>query len=378
MEKIKEQWILFINKIKNDRSLQKNIALLAIVIGILASYHFIYGDIDNRKVEIESVTHKNINRGSIYSVFLEKDKLKVHEYHLDDLSEKYCKGVADYYKLLRVISLNPVIVECNTKSEVNDIVITDGIESKQAKYYDKSYIHIKDGEVVVPDNSKLTVTEIENKYCKQFHLKLRKIIEANPMKVVCGYNDSAKKSYITNGDWMFVVENYDFVIEGQNEQYLVRRDYSLVNKMTGEITISNINSEIIGVATVSKNKKFFVSQYHDWGDSVAEVDKNGHITKLHEFHGFIKTPSVRYIRASDKDNYLYVLVEETQRGPVDLILYIIDVKSKSIIYKKTLESNVSSIDNIYLHKQHESILFVYRLYRTLKTFRVFYKTKKEE
>jgi hypothetical protein len=113
MEKFKEQSILFLNKIKSNRSLQMKIAL---VVGILLLYHFLFGDIGNRNVEIESVTQEITNRGSVYSVFLENNRLKTQEYNREGLSEKYCKGIADYYTLRQVVSFDPIIVECRAGS----------------------------------------------------------------------------------------------------------------------------------------------------------------------------------------------------------------------------------------------------------------------
>ena len=398
MGKYKEQVILFLNKIKNNRSLQVKIAL---IVGVLLLYHFLFGGIGNKNVEIESATQEITNRASIYSVSLENDKLKVHEYHRDDLSGKYCKNVADYYTLLRVISFDPMVVECRATKEVYGITIVNNDKSYNLDYFlsskqdykaiigDRLDRDIKDNELIIPDNSGLTAEDIEGKYCLQFGLKLKKILELNPIKVVCGYPDIEKKRFVTNGSWMFIVENYDFGIHGQNEQYLVREDYSLVNKMTGEITEnivintmaekgSNNKLHINGVATVSKNKRFFISQYGDWTNSVAEVDKNGKITKLQDFYPtLLHSPQVNSIRASDDGKYLYIVVRKLSRGSGDLYFYIIDTDSKSMIYRKTLESGESSIGNIYLIKSKENILLIYRLNHTIKTLKLYHQTKKE-
>jgi hypothetical protein len=391
MKKNKEQLSKIINKVKSTRSLQVKIAL---VVGVLLLYHFLFGDIGNWNVEIETYTQKITNRDSIYSVSLENDKLKIHEYNRADLSDKYCNNLANYYKLLRVVSFDPMVVECNTKSEVGNIVITDGKKSRILDYntrISEHLINIDDSEVTIPTNISLSFSEIENKYCNNFNLKLIQILEANPMKVICGYPDSILfTNYVTSGKWFFMLNKLDFNIEGQNEKYLVREDYSLVDKITGEITKDTVINtmpekgsynklHINGVATVSKNNRFFISQHSEWTNSLAEVDKNGKITKLQEFYTSLSLhiPQINAIWASDDGKYLYMVVEKRSRGSDDLYFYIIDTHSKSMIYRKTLESGKSSIGNIYLRKFKENILLIYRLNHTIKTLKLFHKIKKE-
>ncbi len=314
MGKYKEQLILFLNKIKNNRSLQVKIAL---IVGVLLLYHFIFGDIGNRNIEIESITLENPfigvypPRDAVFSVSLKNDKLQINKFSKFEIDEKYCKSIEGSYKLNKVISFYPIIVECEPAISVVDDVI------------------------------------------------------------------------ITNGKWMQFAKHKNS-ISGQNEKYLLREDYSLINKITGEITENKITSSangrrlhINGVATLSENMRYFITPYSKSGDSIAEIDKLGGVTILHKFTSYLlfKRTNIVELITNENGNYIFMIVKKRSRSPADLLFYIIDVKNKAILYRKTLEQNQQGYYNIYINSFHDNILFIYESISGIHAYKVVLKNK---
>lgn len=385
------------NKIKNNRSLQIKIVL---VIGIVLSYYFLFGDIGNWNVKIESITQKSDQpfRDYIYSVSLENDKLKINKFTKSEIEKTYCRDIDNHHKIRRVLSFNPIIVECEPNMYVYGVIIVNGETSRKVGYKSltnhliyswegtKREYKYKDTVIKLPTNSNLTIDAIEQKYCKEFDLKLRKIIEVEPMEVACGLPDFARSKYITNGNWMHLADKLDDIVVGQNEKYLLREDYSLIDKITGKITENNITSStsgrrlhINGTATLSKNMRYFVRGHTKSMDpTIDEINEVGEKTILYTFNNYIffKDAHISALTSSHDGNYVFMLVSKSHRMPGgDLLFYIIDVRNRSILYRKILERNTQGLRNYYISNQSGNILFKYQAYGLVYAYKVVLKNK---
>ncbi len=311
MEETREKFNKLFIKVKNSRSLQVKIAL---VVGALLLYHFLFGDIGNRNVEIESIILESPfigvypPRDAIFSVSLENDKLKINKFSKFEIDEKYCRSIEGSYKLNSVISFYPIIVECEPAISVVDDVI------------------------------------------------------------------------ITNGKWMQFAKHRNS-ISGQNEKYLLLEDYSLINKLTGEITQNKITNsangyrlQINGAATVSENKQYFISYRSSvpQNPSLVKINKTGEIIPIYKFNNydFFKSAHIKKMVSSKEGDYVFMLVEKTRRMPGDLLLYIVDVKNKSLIYRETLDEYQHGYQNIYIRNQSDTILFIFKASSIVYAYKV--------
>lgn len=380
MLRLKEILYLIKNKIKYNKPVQ--IKILIISIPILVYYLFL-NDIDNSNIKIETLKVKN-KMNVAYSVSLENNMLKINEYSENMLDKKYCKKIDKYHKLRLVISLEPIIVECNPMGEAYKIIITDNQKSYELDYtmqrsfvntdsFEKGDFTFKDNSVEILAESQLTFSEIEQKYCNKQGLNLKAIISNNPMTVACSQSNDIKGNYVVSDKWYYSKILVKHMIVGQTEQYLLRHDYSKVDKFTGEVIENSIvnNSEKKyrkGVrtgssATLSKNGRFFtaVTGSTDSSGLVVEVNKDGEKTKIIEFATgfFFKSPYVEAMASSDNGNYLYMFVSKDMRGSHDLYMYIVNVETKSIVLRKKLIWKTPTARSFYILNKIDHMLMIY-------------------
>ncbi len=371
MEETREKFNKLIIKVKNNRSLQVKVAL---VVGVLLLYHFLFGDIGNWNVKIESIVQKNAYqvddraRDSLFSVSLENDELKINKFSKIKLEKKYCSNVDNYHKLRRVLSFEPIVVECDSMKDIfYEVVITDGKTFHKSGYSENRYswsypqedkrgeYMYKDIDIKLPVKKNMSISAIEKKYCKEFELNLRKINTFDPMEVVCGYPDFARTRYYTNGKWMHIEKELDDHVVGQNEQYLLLGNYSLVDKRYGKITENNYiyrtsRYGINGIGAASENGRFFALGFSSSMDpTIDEINKVGEKTTLYTFNNYIffKDAYIAALTSSHDGNYVFMLVRKTSRGPgPDLLFYIVDVRNKSLLYRKKLVTSNHGLRNI--------------------------------
>jgi hypothetical protein len=210
------------------------------------------------------------------------------------------------------------------------------------------------------------------------------------MEVACGLPDFTRSRYITNGKWMHLSDKHGNYVVGQNEKHLLREDYSLIDKITGKITENNITSStsgrrlhINGTATVSKNMRFFTNQgiRNSIDTSLVEINKVGETTVLHKFNSYIffKTAHISALTSSHDGNYVFMLVDKISRSSgTDLLFYIIDVRNKSILYRKILERNKTGLRNYYISNQSGNILFKYQVYSQVYAYKIVLNNKLSE
>lgn len=248
------------------------------------------------------------------------------------LIKKYIKLMILFYIVLIISSCIPTnneninLIEVNVSKEYWDV---GGID----------IISIKENELVW---NRVNIEEKLGSYCyKHDYIYLRqKVYSLNPLVVYC-YNGGP---ILTNGEWIYLLTSKKRVI-GHNEQYILISDFTLLNKLSGEVLTDNVTKKYpktnynkvyhSGAAAVSKNKRFFTFDIDN--RTISEINSQGVKKKI------IKLPItilgvtvVEEMVASDDGNYLFVITKESRRGTGDAFFHMIDVKSKSIIFEKYL------------------------------------------
>ena len=239
---------------------------------------------------------------------------------------------------------------------------------------------MKKNEVMFPsiDSNKLVgikynLSSLSAEYCLDSQpISSRKIISNDPLIVNCdGY-------YVSNGQWRYNLYSNSQQIIGDNSKYLILSDLSLIEKSSGNqikhfigkkntSNLSQINS-YGGSSAISLNMRIFTTKivekrkFLEKQSSIIinEVNaKNENKLIIEIMKSTDGNLSVPIIKSSKNGKYLFVLVENTRRGQGDLFIFIIEVQSKLVILKKTLESNSVNIGSYYLKVQDENILLSY-------------------
>ncbi len=201
------------------------------------------------------------------------------------------------------------------------------------------------------------------------------MLSINPLIINCDHYS------ISNGIWEFNLYKNDQRAIGANEKYVLLNDLTLINKQSGKPSDNNkfkgnasqhkrLNKYSYNALAMSKNNRLFASSIVKkkslWLFEIRsslvinEISENGDespiIKILKNTSGSF--PVVKMV-ASDEGEYLFIVVENTRRGPGDLYFYIIDVKNRNVILKKTLEKNARYKENIFLDYQDNKILLSY-------------------
>jgi hypothetical protein len=234
-----------------------------------------------------------------------------------------------------------------------------------------SYIY-----TVYTENDELKYNEYTNeemtqRYCVKFESKFLILISSHPMVVRCQFYDGQElDDRITNGVWSYNLES-NYMPAGQNNQYLLRSDYSLVDKYTGQVItgpltklkLNHRTKELIYASTISKNNRIFNTDNEK--KVINEIMSDGTQVKVIDlpwsFFGIVGVgTNIRTMNVSDDGNYLYFISDITVRGfSPDLYFYMVDVKEQSIKYKKKL-SNKFGNRFFYINNQADGVVFTFR------------------
>jgi len=209
-----------------------------------------------------------------------------------------------------------------------------------------------------------TNDELTKNYCDQFGLFFGWMITMNPMIVRCSPQRKRLQDVYTNGDWSYIIKTEHLPV-GQNNKYLLRSDYSMVDKLTGDVINNPINkhsNDLIFASTISKNNKIFT--FDKSKRVINEVKQDGsrvEVVKLPwSFFGFIGVGSyVNSMISSDNGDYLFVVSNIQLRGfNPSTYLLIVNVGTHSIIYKKKISNQHTH--SVFMQNQTNGITFNFR------------------
>jgi len=249
------------------------------------------------------------------------------------------KNYTNQFKLLAIFSIVSILSSCIPTINENLQLVEVHISNKYKDVGGIDIISIKDNKLVW---NRVEIDKKLQTYCHKrgdYYIR-EKVYSINPLVVYC---DSGGP-IITNGEWLHLLTSKKKII-GHNEQYILLSDFTLLNKITGEKLIDNVTQEYPNTsynkvyhyraAAVSKNKRFFTFDYDN--RTISEIDHHGVKKKI------VKLPMtifgvtvVEEMVASEDGNYLLLIMKESRRGWGDAFFYMVDVKSKSIVFEKYL------------------------------------------
>ena len=324
------------------------------------------------------------------------------------LNNKQTKGKGGFIFLLIIIAIVCFINQFIKKEDSVEPItnqIDINMEHKIYKIKDDEigkyiyYAGLKEQSIEI---KKLLISEIKKKYCLKNGLeKFVQVYNFNPMIVKCrSYKNGELKILLVSDNWLFNLNdgnkrNGHNLVIGNSKKYLILSDMTLVNKKSGEIIVDNIltqnydkNNRRIRFknysrAVISSNNTFYIHNKkvkHDSNlTSIIEINQNAkenEIVKLPQFQGI---PSanvfIKAMKIIDDGNYLYLIVDYGRRGSGSgLVFYMVDVLSKTIVYKKIFEER-KSIANVLIEKHLDNVSILYRVQNKFVKLYYFNQTK---
>jgi len=259
-------------------------------------------------------------------------------------------------KILIYMSIFFIIFSCKTNIN-NSIAITHSVIRTEG-YDTNKYIYTTDIENNKLKINKFIIENINKSLCQKRKSYFIRKIFLQPLIVECRLEDDGTKRIITNGNWSYILERHQRVI-GSNGRQLILNDLSLINNKTGRIFKEIKKLVNYNVAAKSSNGRYFIID----NNTVSEVSVNGSESRIVRLPSKILTTIVvSKMISNNSGDHLFLIAKNSSRGQDQLLVYVIDVRNKSIAYKKKLEDHCicNNEDIQFQSNRDSSVLIIYR------------------